>query len=105
GPPNNAPIKKMRTGKIMNHNRKGHKIPPIGLLRAGLPSIGFRGGVVDANWNRSAPAFGNFRGGEVELAVDESGLSTARVTRSRGAYGSGKSTEVALDEMKRQLGS
>jgi hypothetical protein len=89
----------------MNHNnRKGHKIPPIGLLRAGLPSIGFRGGVVDANWNRSAPAFGNFREREVELAVDQSGLSTARVTRPRGAYGSGKSTEVALDEMKRQLG-
>src|SRR5262245_8338617 len=41
----------------------------------------------------------------MKLAVDESSLGQTHVTRTRDAYGSSESTEVALDEMKRQLGS
>ena len=41
----------------------------------------------------------------MQLAVDESGLRPAGITRTGDAYGSSKSTEVALDEMKRQLSS
>src|SRR4029453_14931874 len=91
----------------MDHNNRQRPQDPSDrtFAWARLPSIGLRGGLVDVDWNRSASGVGNFRERDVELAVDESSLGQARVTRTRAAYGPSKSTEVALDEMKRHFGS